>query len=277
MLSKNDVETLRAWGRVAPLFLARHNARLRRGVSFKDRAFREVYGELIAQTIQSASARPVLVLKTDLWNEGVEYGRDLASLIHNVCGKSVLVGVDVSLRVCEFAKKNSTCDIHIVNSSILAPPFRPEFDYIVDASTIDHMPRHLRDIWLSSEAYLLREGGKLLISFDCRLNLINELFHRLVIRKLYPEWTMIPSTVRSDLTKRGFNIIREHAIFIAGLFGGTHAPRFPLGNLLNHTRIVGFLKKFELSKWSRFLSFLSPQYVIVVQKSLSSTRTVDRN
>jgi hypothetical protein len=265
-LSKTDVETLRAWGHLAPVFRTRHKTYRRRRASFKDNAFREVYGELIAQTIQGIPVRAPYVLKADLWNEGVENGRDLASTVHKACSTSVLIGMDVSLRVCEFAKKNRNFDLQIVNGSILTPPFRPEFDLLIDASTIDHVPASLREDWLSSEAYLLREGGELLISFDCGLNLINELFHKLVIRKMYPEWTIMPITIRSELLKRRFRILSEHAIFIAGLIGGTHCPSLPGADMLKRIRVVELLKRIELSKWSRFLSFLSPQYVIVAEK-----------
>jgi len=113
---------------------------------------------------------------------------------------------------------------------------------------------------------MLRNKGFLLISFDCRLNLFNELYHRFFTRKMYPEWTLVPSRVRAQLEILGFTIVREHAIFIAGFFWGTHRPLFPFARMLRRRGVFEFLKKMELSKHSRRLSFIAPQYVIVARK-----------
>lgn len=120
---------------------------------------------------------------------------------------------------------------------------------------------------MSSEARLLKSGGFLLISFDCRLNLFDELYHRLITRKLYPEWTLAPSEIRAQLHALGFELVREHAIFVAGFFWGTHKPFFPLAGLLRRKRILKVLTEMELSTRSRWLSFVAPQYVIVARKS----------
>lgn len=192
--------------------------------------------------------------------------RDLASSIHKASDTVVLVGLDISLCVCEFTKSNRNCDIQIVNGTLLAPPFRPRFDLIIDVSTVDHMPERLRSVWLSAETNLLQKNGKLLISFDSRLNLFNEVFHRLITCKLYPEWTLMPNSIRCELRRRRFGLLREHAVFVAGVFWGTHNPIFPLARILKRKRVFELLKRIELSKWSRLLSFVSPQYVIVAEK-----------
>jgi hypothetical protein len=119
---------------------------------------------------------------------------------------------------------------------------------------------------LVAEASTLKPNGLLLISFDCRLNLFTELYHRLFTRKVYPEWTLAPSEIRGQLESLGFTIIREHAIFVAGFFWGTHRPVFPLARTLHRHRIFKFLVAIELSKRSRLLSFIAPQYVIVARK-----------
>ena len=117
-----------------------------------------------------------------------------------------------------------------------------------------------------AEASTLKVNGFLLISFDCRLNLFNELYHRLFTRKLYPEWTLTPSEIRTQLQSLGFTIIREHAIFVAGFFWGTHRPIFPLARILHRKRVFEFLTQMELSRHSPFLSFIAPQYVIIARK-----------
>lgn len=75
------------------------------------------------------------------------------------------------------------------------------------------------------------------------------------------------SLVRAQLESLGFGIIREHATFIAGFFWGTHRPIFPLARTLQRERVFKFLRRMELSKHSRLLSFIAPQYAIVARKS----------
>ncbi len=265
MLSKREVEMLRVWDRAASVFRHRYLSHGNERFQFKDYAFRAVYGELIRQTIQQLPGRPN-VLKTDLWNEGVEEGRRLSDFVHASNGDSILVCTDVSRYVCESANRPRNSDFAVVRATLLASPFRPVFDFIIDPSTVDHMPRNLRRDWMVAEASALKPNGFLLVSFDCRLNLFNELYHRIFTRKLYPEWTLAPSEIRAQLESLGFSIVREHAIFMAGFFWGTHRPIFPLARTLRRPRVFNFLKNMELSNRSRSLSFIAPQYVIVARK-----------
>lgn len=262
---------LLAWDRIARYFRWLSRRYRRRRVSLKDLAFREVYGELIRQTLESHLPDDPLVLKTDLWNEGVEVNRNLAEFVHLATRDATLVGVDVSRTVCEYARDARNCDVDIVRATLLASPFRGKFDFVIDVSTVDHMSERLRERWISAESSLLKENGILLISFDSRLSLFTEVFHKLFTRKLYPEWTLRPASVRLQLTRRGFRALREHALFIVGLFLGTHRPWFPLARLLRRRAFFEVLKSIELSKHSRLLSFLAPQYAIVAVKAGSKS------
>lgn len=264
ILRKKDVEMLRRWERVAPLFRRRY---LTRGVGdpqFKEQAFREVYGSLIKQTLESLPAH-ARILKTDLWNEGVEQGRDLIGYLREQ--ENEPVGIDVSKYVCESANGLRNFDFGIIQATLLASPFRPVFDFIIDVSTVDHMPYALRKSWVAAESAMLKPEGFLLISFDCRLNLFDELYHRYFTRKLYPEWTLMPSQVRGYLESSGLSIVREHAIFMAGILWGSHKPSNPFTRLLRRRGVFEFIKKRELSKHSRWLSFIAPQYVMVARKA----------
>jgi cyclopropane fatty-acyl-phospholipid synthase-like methyltransferase len=161
------------------------------------------------------------ILKTDLWNEGVGVGRNIASNIPHMSEVNVL-GLEMSRSMCEYARKVMSRDIQIVRGSLLAPPFRSGFDLIADISTIDHVPESLRFRWMSNEASLLKINGLQLIAFDCRFSIFTEMYHRMCTRRFYPEWTLHPSTVRSQLESAGFTVMEEHAVFLLGLF-------FPLG------------------------------------------------
>ena len=268
-LSREEVEMLRSWEHVAPIFKRRNK---KDDVSFKDLAYRMIYTQLIKDTIDGQLGEDPTILKTDLWNEGIEVGRDLASGICTMKTQLQLVGTDVSTYVCKSALVATDGLFDVVRATTLLPPFREVFDMIVDPSTVDHMPSRLRDIWIRAESSLLKENGILLISFDNKLNMFTELYHRLFTRKQYPEWTMTPSEVKGLLTRLGFRVIREHALFVPGLFFGTHRPWFPLSRSLTRGTVFEFVKRIELSARSRFISFLAPQYVIAARKEAPTTR-----
>jgi len=266
-LSRKETDTLKMWDHVAPRFRRRT---VRSGIPFKDLAYQMIYTHLIRETISNELSNDPTILKTDLWNEGIEVGRDLASGICDEIADLQLVGTDISTYVCRSALMATDGLFHVVRATLLFPPFREVFDMVLDPSTVDHMPARLREIWIISEYSLLKDNGILIISFDCRFNLFNELYHRVFTRKLYPEWTLAPTEVRGLLTQLGFRIIREHALFIPGLFFGTHKSWFPLSRSLTRKGVFEFGRRVELSAWSRFLSFLAPQYVIVARKEKRS-------
>lgn len=265
-LSQEETDIIRTWYNVGARYLRRY---VRTGVPFKDLAYQLIYTQLIRDTIRNELGEDPIILKTDLWNEGIEQGRDLASQICIENGGVQFVGTDVSAYVCTSALMATDGLFHVVRTTLLYPPFREVFDMILDPSTVDHMPSRLRNIWIRAEHSLLRDNGILLIAFDSRLNLFSELYHNLFTRKQYPEWTLVPSEVRDLLKSLGFRILREHALFIPGLFFGTHRPWFPLSRTLTRSGTFEFLKRLELSAYSKFLSFLAPQYVIVARKERS--------
>ena len=262
-LSPKETDTLKVWDHVAPRFRRRT---VKSGIPFKDLAYQMIYTELIRETISRELSQDPTILKTDLWNEGIEVGRDLASAICLETADLQLVGTDISNYVCRSARMATEGIFHVVRATLLSPPFREVFDMILDPSTVDHMPSGMRDIWMRAEYSLLKDNGILIIAFDSKLNLFNELYHHVFTRKLYPEWTLTPSEVRGVLTQLGFRIIREHALFIPGLFFGTHKSWFPLSRSFSRRGVFEFVKRVELSARSRFLAFLAPQYVIVARK-----------
>lgn len=265
LLTKQEVEMLRLWDRIASRFRRSYLSGGSARFQFKEYAYREVYGALIAQTIQGLP-KHLSVLKTDSWNEGVEDGRNLIAYTTEQTGNRTIVCIDISRYVCESANRIHSSGFAIVQATLLASPFRPVFDLVIDASTIDHMPLRLRKLWLSAEASVLKPHGSLLISFDCRFNIFTELYHRFFTRKIYPEWTLTPTEVRGQLESLGFNIVREHAIFIAGFIWGSHRPSFILTRLFRRRGVLEFIRNRELSRNSKWLSFVAPQYVIVARK-----------
>lgn len=272
MVSKHDLQELRLWDEIASRI--RHRCS-RTSDPPEGVAFGEIYRELVAQIVPRHPPGGLSVLKTDLWNEGIEVDRRLVPLIREAFGEMRFIGLDFSKYVCESAHIAKDSLIEIVRGTLLASPFRQVFDLVIDPSTFDHIPEKSRAVWLASEAYSLKKDGILLIVFDCRLNPVVELFHRYVTRKKYPEWTLIPSHVRAQLVELGFSIIREHALFspslihalfYPGSFLFAQKPWLPLGRLLLKMKFLHAIKRFELSNNSRHLSFLAPQYVIVARR-----------
>ena len=201
LLSQKDIEILKVWDKVASRFRRNY---VRTGVPFKDLAYQMIYTELIRETIDDELPKDPTILKTDLWNEGIEVGRDLASSISTDKVNLQVVGADISAYVCDAALTATDGAFHVVRGTLLSPPFRKIFDMIIDPSTVDHMPAKLRDIWIRGEHSSLKDNGILLISFDCKLNLFNELYHQLFTRKQYPEWALTPCEVRDLLKRLGF-------------------------------------------------------------------------
>jgi hypothetical protein len=273
ILTRQEVDMLRAWDNVARRYRQRYLSRGSSRFQFKEYAYREVYGTLLKQIVKDLPTRHPYILKTDSWNEGVEDGRNLITCVNelrdNDDDKGISICTDVSRYVCELANQSKAADLSIIQATLLASPFRPVFDLLIDASTIDHMPRGLRRPWLASEASTLKPNGLLMVSFDCRLNIFVELYHRFVTRTSYPEWTLTPAEVRGQIESLGFRVVREHAVFVAGFLWGSHRPSFILARCFQRQGVLKFVRNRELSRNSKWLSFLAPQYVIVARKTSS--------
>ena len=137
ILTKQEVEMLRLWDRIALRFRRSYLSRGSARFQFKEYAYREVYGALIAQTMQGVPEH-LSVLKTDLWNEGIEDGRNLIGYATEQSGDRTIVGIDISRFVCESANKIRSSGFAIVRATLLASPFRSVFDLVIDA--VNHRP-----------------------------------------------------------------------------------------------------------------------------------------
>jgi len=68
--------------------------------------------------------RNCTILKTDLWNEGVEYDRDLITEVSKIHMKKKLFAMDVSPKICDLGKKRLNDKTEVVCSSVMKPPFK---------------------------------------------------------------------------------------------------------------------------------------------------------
>ena len=244
----------------------------RRTSTFKNSIFVRLYSEVINGVRRDyLGNRKHKVLKTDLWNEGVQPGRALL-------GKAItgdkdleepeLFGLDISVQTCKMARKRLSDRVMLVCASITHLPFRAKgFDLITDVSTIDHIPPSYTQRTLTQYGDMLSAGGMLIIIFDSRLNLFSEIYHRLSLRKIYPQWPLSPSWVKRALTSSNFEVLHGYACNGIGIMGGMHL-RLPLIERFLNDRIEAIwkiVKLVERSSLTRFLSPIFPQFVITAR------------
>jgi SAM-dependent methyltransferase len=237
----------------------------------KSKLFQAVYLALVKRVCaRYLKNRNCTILKTDLWNEGVEYDRDLFTGVSKLHIKKELIAVDVSPKICNLGKKRLNDKTEVVCSSVISPPLKKEsFDFILDISTIDHLPAEQTRLVIEEYHSILKDGGILLVVFDSGLNFAMEMYHRVYLRKIYPEWTLVPLKMRGLLQMLGFEILEEYGCYFVGLAGGTHR-RLPILERLLKTRVNvlwRIVKKIELSRWSKYLCFIAPQYAIIAKKN----------
>jgi len=264
MSGKNNIPQVFKWEEAIPRFL-----NCKKGV-IKSRLFQEGYLELVRRVCTYyLKGRNCNILKTDLWNEGVEYDRDILIEASKIRIKKRLVAMDVSPKICTLAKKRLDNRVEIVCASVTNPPFKNQsFDFILDISTIDHLPTEKTNLVIKRYRSVLKDWGALLLIFDSGLNFAMEMYHRFYLRKIYPEWTLIPSRMRSLLQILGFEMLEEYSSYLIGLMGGTHS-RLPIIGRFLDTKIGiirTLIRKIELSKWSKHLCFIAPQYAIIAKK-----------
>jgi len=264
MRVKNSVQRVFRWEEVIPQFM---NCKK----SFtKSKLFQAVYLALVKRIcVYHLKGRNCAILKTDLWNEGVECERDLFTRVSKIHIKKRLIAVDVSPKICNLGKKKLNDKAEVVCSSVTNPPFKNQsFDFILDISTIDHLPTEQTKLVVERYRSILKDGGILLIVFDSGLNFAMEMYHRVYLRKIYPEWTLNPLEVRGLIQTLGFKILEEYGCYLIGLIGGMHCGLPILESFLKYrVKVVWWLvRKIELSRWSRYLCFITPQYAIIAKK-----------
>jgi SAM-dependent methyltransferase len=260
-------EALKMWDKVYKIFLSKKTNYA------KNTLFRLIYSRIVKNIFVNYldKIKSYKSLKTDLWNEGVEYHRDILNLCTKFCKNFNIrfYGLDVSIGICKRAREMLPDKITIINATTLCLPLKKtSFDLIIDISTIDHVPpKHILRI-LKQYHMVLKKGGFLMIVFDSKLNFLLEVYHHLFLRSIYPEYPILPSIMKSLLVNSGFEILEEYGCFLIGLLGGTHL-HLPLLDTFLNKKIMSLWKIFkniELSQYSKYLAFIAPQYVIVARK-----------
>ena len=225
--------------------------------------------------IEYHEEKPIKVLKTDLWNEGIERTKDVISIVSNVFKRKILFyGIDISHYVTTKAM-NRLRYVNAVQSSITHIPFRNSFfDAIFDLSTIDHVPYEHRGNIIKEYFRCLRPEGLLLLVIDS-LNVYSKIAKTLSSEKIskllahgedsLPEH---PNTIRARV-KEFFNIIQEGCIDLAYpifrfIFSGRKSRVFKA--LLNRVYVFKILYSVENSSILRKMPFLCRQYYLICRR-----------
>jgi len=124
----------------------------------------------IALGYVSTDMSRIRLLKTDLWNEGVETRRDILG-DYQQNARFELCGVDVSPIVCRRAQMRLS-KTHVAQANIASLPFRDEsFDVVLDLSVLDHVPASQVPTVIAEYARLGKRGGIVLLIYWYRSGL----------------------------------------------------------------------------------------------------------
>jgi SAM-dependent methyltransferase len=196
---------------------------------------------------------PLRILKTDLWNEGIEpIGKQKEKSIKEHSGIEVF-GIDISRCVCVEAHKRCG-QMRVVKADIRAIPFRDKiFDTVLDLSTSDHLNPAEIPICLKEYRRILKKGGRLIMVFN------NYSLFSIIRKNIDPHkfrWAFKKNLVKKVFGTY-FGIVFERSL--------DTFQWFPFSNRITQ-RLSPLLKLFEIlerSALSRKLSVFSQSYILV--------------
>lgn len=137
--------------------------------------YRKLYQEK-AVLLALSQLKGSKILKIDLWNEIVEYQRNMLNFLDK--RNLDVYTVEISKILCTKAKPNHNAII--INGDIRQLPFATEsLDYILDLSTIDHLPENQLTTIINEYHRCLTPNGILLLiityrSWLCRIRKCEE-------------------------------------------------------------------------------------------------------
>ena len=157
--------------------------------------------------LKHVTSNKVSLLKTDLWNESVEYQRDILGQYQD-CENFNLYGVDISQVVCSHAKPRIK-KIHITQGSIRNLPFRNDsFDILLDLSTLDHVPEDQVVDVLQEYNRVLKKDGILVLIFWYNSFSVKYIMRA---RESATQYYFSAESIKNEV-KKGFDIFEEYCI-----------------------------------------------------------------
>ena len=215
--------------------------------------------------LKHVNSDKISLLKTDLWNEGVEYQRDILGRYQNYKNFN-LYGIDISLVVCSHARSKIK-NIYVIQGDIRNLPFKNNsFDILLDLSTLDHIPENQIIDVLQEYKRVLKKDGILVLIFWYNSFFIKFVkYIRKYIRRARENATQYYFSLKlvKNNVKKRFDIIEEYCI---GTLLCIPYLRFILNRLpiFLRNRILNVVLNLEYSKTSKFiLKNFSGLYVII--------------
>jgi len=214
----------------------------------------------------------IRILKVDLWNEGVDFERNI--LRHLRDNENKLYGIDISLRTCTLAKEH-TPGIEVSNGTIDALAFKDgSFDMLLDLSTLDHLPKEKLDTIIAEYNRVLSPNGTFVLVFDWwGLIWYVYMFYLERVRghgDYFFKNTTTPSRyihpirlMKRIITEHGFTIKEEYCLDYTGwMWNRITKPFWDKVTKNGYEKIL----RLEYSKISKYLKPFAKQYAIIAQK-----------
>ena len=218
-----------------------------------------------------------LVLKTDLWNKGMDSSSgDVFALLPGGGEAVEVVGIDCSPVVCDVAKHGMSCHgAAIACADVSALPFKDEaFDAILDLSTLDHIPPTHTSQVIAEYQRVLKGGGVVALVFDATTYRWQRYLQRAFNRARYSEvaqyqmwWRLSPLRVKCIIRESGLSLLHESPM---GILSMSPLLVRVAGSSMIRKAFVGPLYRSgldaRLTRLSRYLFPLSSQYLFVARK-----------
>jgi len=219
-----------------------------------------MYNNLVDEVLNRyvQKTKKYTLLKTDLWNEGVDYDREILGHIKNKYNNLSLYGTDISSEVCILAKKRFPF-IKIKHGDIRKLPFKSDtFDFIIDLSTIDHVPENNVNKVITEYNRVLKNEGIVVLVF-WKGNFITRKIKKLKdtdVQYYFSAKKML------ELTKLRFNISKHFSIGL--LLGIPSQFRKKIENIDSFFRLDGKLSNmFTRIERSMFVQFVLEQLCVL--------------
>lgn len=207
--------------------------------------------------LRNIQSKTISLLKTDLWNEGIEYERDILGEYENFKNLDIY-GIDISRLTCLQAKSRLK-KTHVSRGHICTLPFKSNFfSIILDLSTLDHVDEKQALIVLREYSRVLRKNGILVLVF----------WHKSFCVRNILKWEenatqhyFLLDIIRENLRK-DFNVTAEYGI--GTILCYLWSTLFPLSFLSSHC-----LTSLPTSIRNRFLDLvLDVEYSEISKKTL---------
>jgi SAM-dependent methyltransferase len=222
------------------------------------------------------------ILKTDLWNEGIETQRGIIEKVKEYMKPAgEFFAIDISKYVASKAKDSKHRYLSALQSSITNLPFkRSIFDLVLDMSTTDHIDVSLRKKVIQEYGRVLKSGGVIALVFDNR----NLLFYLALLKDSLGKLARRPGKTRlmllhfgpdsverlkQYLTDERFDILAEGIgalnIGVNTLFSGRKSRIF--NYLLDYEPIQRAMYRLENSRVSKHFAFFALQYFVICRRN----------